>query len=182
MPHRAGSTSAATSGGAPTDREGLASAANCPTWDTAASSFSRLSRTTPSSSLPELVRPTWRVVRSNRRNPNWVSNSRIKTPNPEGVMYSAVLPRRHKRETSKPAGHIPLLRTPQQVLKYLNLYHKTAWTEMLQRQSFGRQQARPGPMNHLGYISPVSNLLNSFLYPNFASGIKVVAARYRRNR
>src|ERR1700721_3087394 len=37
-------------------------------------------------------------------------------------------------------------------------------------------------MNHLRYISPVSNLLNSFLYPNFASGIKVVAARYSRNR
>src|ERR1022692_958958 len=37
-------------------------------------------------------------------------------------------------------------------------------------------------MNRLRYISPVSNLLNSFLYPNFASGIKVVAARYRRNR
>jgi len=29
---------------------------------------------------------------------------------------------------------------------------------------------------------PVSNLLNSFLYPNFASGIELVAARYRHNR
>ena len=135
MPHPAGSMSAATSGCAPTNRERLASAADCPTWDTAASSFSRLSRTTPSSSLPELVRPTWRVVRSNRRNPSLVSNSRIKTLNPDGVMYSAVQcfrgtreasMLRHKRETSKLAGRIPLLRIPQQLLKYLNLYHETA--------------------------------------------------------
>jgi hypothetical protein len=29
---------------------------------------------------------------------------------------------------------------------------------------------------------PVSNLLNSFLYQNFASDIELVAARYRRDR
>jgi hypothetical protein len=31
-------------------------------------------------------------------------------------------------------------------------------------------------MNRLRFIFPVSNLLNSSPYPNFASGIKVVAA------
>ena len=125
--------------GAPTDRERLASAADCPTWNTAASSFLRLSRTTPSSSLPELVRPTWRVVRPNRRNPSWgfqLSNQNAQPGVlaklvPDGVMYSAVQcfrgmreasMLRHKRETSKPAGRIPLLRAPQQLLKYLNLY------------------------------------------------------------
>src|SRR5579872_5874388 len=44
---------------------------------------------TARSSLPCAVSETCRVVRSKMRNPNWRSNSRIKTLNPDVVMNNA---------------------------------------------------------------------------------------------
>src|SRR2546423_221464 len=46
-------------------------------------------RATPRNSVPYAVGATWRVVRSNRRNPSCVSNSRIRTLRPDGVMNRA---------------------------------------------------------------------------------------------
>jgi AAA ATPase-like protein len=59
-----------------------------PMREIAVSSSCRLRWATASSSAPEAVSATWRVVRSNNLTPSWVSNSRIKTLKPEGVINS----------------------------------------------------------------------------------------------
>jgi hypothetical protein len=73
-------------GGAPKVNDWLPSLAERPMREVAASISSKLLRATISNSWPEPVSATLRVVRSNSRDPSWVSSSRIETLNPDGVM------------------------------------------------------------------------------------------------
>src|SRR2546429_1783466 len=64
----------------------------------AASRSAKHLRATPRNSVPYAVGATWRVVRSNRRNPSCVSNSRIRTLRPDGVMNRAPAAREKRSE------------------------------------------------------------------------------------
>src|SRR6266699_5975939 len=76
-------------GGAPKVNDWPAWVAERPMRAVAASRSAKHLRATPRNSVPYAVGATWRVVRSNRRNPSCVSNSRIRTLRPDGVMNRA---------------------------------------------------------------------------------------------
>src|SRR5437660_5449464 len=65
---------AAIRGVAPTEIDRLPPFAVRPIRDIAASSSGKVRRVTASKSFPYSVKTTWRVVRSNRRNPSWFSS------------------------------------------------------------------------------------------------------------